>query len=173
VPASGDYATNTAPVYNIHRWALSPISVMSDIGLRLYRTVRYRTERLKIFRIFRYRTKVFSHIRYLTSKFLKSCCTRGLKKQTELNLHLATITFESFDYLTNKFPFCLCMWRWVQTFLMSDSGLSDIGLSCFIIGLIRYRTEGLQSDKFFPISDKAISMSDIGDKNIWCRAHLW
>jgi hypothetical protein len=32
---------------------------------------------------------------------------------------------------------------------MSDSGLSDIGLSCFIIGLIRYRTEGLHSDKFF------------------------
>ena len=40
---------------------------------------------------------------------------------------------------------------------MSDSGLSDIGLSCFIIGLIRYRTEGLQSDKFF---------SDIGQGNI-------
>jgi hypothetical protein len=40
---------------------------------------------------------------------------------------------------------------------MSDSGLSDIGLSCFIIGLIRYRTEGLQSDKFFP---------DIGQGNI-------
>jgi hypothetical protein len=45
----------------------------------------------------------------------------------------------------------------IQKFLMSDSGLSDIGLSCFIIGLIRYRTEGLQSDKFFP---------DIGQGNI-------
>jgi hypothetical protein len=40
---------------------------------------------------------------------------------------------------------------------MSDSGLSDIGLSCFIIGLIRYRTEGLQSEIFF---------SDIGQDNI-------
>jgi hypothetical protein len=53
-----------------HRWALSPISVMSYIGLSLYRTVRYRTERLKICRIFRYRTKVFSDIRYPTSKIL-------------------------------------------------------------------------------------------------------
>jgi hypothetical protein len=42
-------------------------------------------------------------------------------------------------------------------FKMSDSGLSDIGLSCFIIGLIRYWTEGFQSDKFFP---------DIGQGNI-------
>jgi hypothetical protein len=41
---------------------------------------------------------------------------------------------------------------------MSDSGLSDIGLSCFIIGLIRYRTEGLPSDTFF---------SDIGQGNIY------
>jgi hypothetical protein len=42
---------------------------------------------------------------------------------------------------------------------MSDSGLSDTGirLSCFIIGLIRFRTEGLQSDKFF---------STIGQGNI-------
>jgi hypothetical protein len=30
---------------------------------------------------------------------------------------------------------------------MSDSGLSEIGLSGFTIGLIRYRTEGLKSDK--------------------------
>jgi hypothetical protein len=45
----------------------------------------------------------------------------------------------------------------VQQFLMSDSGLSDIGLICFIIGLIRYRTEGLQYDKYF---------SDIGQGNI-------
>jgi hypothetical protein len=44
-----------------------------------------------------------------------------------------------------------------KNFFMLDSGLSDIGLSCFIIGLIRYRTEGLQSDKFF---------SDIGQGNI-------
>jgi hypothetical protein len=34
--------------------------------------------------------------------------------------------------------------------------------------LIRYRTEA----QFFPILDKALSISDIGDKNIWCRAHL-
>ena len=93
------YTTRQIKYILWHRWALSPISVMSDIGLSLYRTVRYRTERLKICRIFRYRTKVFSDIRYPTSKFLKSCCTRSLKKQTELNLHLATVTFESFDYL--------------------------------------------------------------------------
>jgi hypothetical protein len=72
---------NTVPVCELHRWALSPISVMSDIGLSLNRTVRYRTERLKICRIFRYRTKVFCDIRYRyqTSKFLKSWCTRSLK----------------------------------------------------------------------------------------------
>jgi hypothetical protein len=72
-----------------HLWAGgvgSPISVMSDIGLSLNRTVRYRTERLKICRIFQYWTKVFSDIRYPTSKFLKPCCTRSLKKQRELNL---------------------------------------------------------------------------------------
>jgi hypothetical protein len=63
---------NTVPVCELHRWALSPISVMSDIGLSLNRTVRYRTERLKICRIFRYRTKVFCDIRYPTSKFFKS-----------------------------------------------------------------------------------------------------
>jgi hypothetical protein len=45
---------------------------------------------------------------------------------------------------------------------MSDSGLSDIGLNCFTIGLIRYRTEGLQSDKFLSDIGQAISMSDIG-----------
>jgi hypothetical protein len=50
----------------------------------------------------------------------------------------------------------------IEKILMSDSGLSDIGLSCFIIGLIRYRTEA----QFFPILDKALSISDIGDKNI-------
>jgi hypothetical protein len=37
--------------------------------------------------------------------------------------------------------------------LMSDSGLSDIGINFFTVGLIRYRTEGFQSDKF---------LSDIG-----------
>jgi hypothetical protein len=37
--------------------------------------------------------------------------------------------------------------------VMSDSGLSDIGISFFIVGLIRYRTKGLQSDIF---------LSDIG-----------
>jgi hypothetical protein len=55
---------------------------MSDIGVSLYRTVRYRTERLKICRIFRCRTKVFSDIRCPTSKFLKSCCTRSLNLLT-------------------------------------------------------------------------------------------
>jgi hypothetical protein len=84
-----------------HRWALSPISVMSDIGLILYRTVRYRTERLKICRIFRYRTKVFSDIRHLN--FWNHAVRGALKKQTELNLHLATVTFESFAYLTTNF----------------------------------------------------------------------
>jgi hypothetical protein len=43
---------------------------------------------------------------------------------------------------------------------MSDSELSDIGLSCFNIGLIRYRTEGLQSDKFF--SDNGQGNIDVG-----------
>jgi hypothetical protein len=61
-------------MYNItvhHRWALSTISVMSDIGLSLCRTFRYRNERLSICREFRYRTNVFSDIRYPTLKFLK------------------------------------------------------------------------------------------------------
>jgi hypothetical protein len=43
---------------------------------------------------------------------------------------------------------------------MSDSGLSDIGLNCFTIGLIRYRTEGLQSDKF--LSDIGLGNIDVG-----------
>jgi hypothetical protein len=43
---------------------------------------------------------------------------------------------------------------------MSDSGLSDIGLKCFTIGLIRYRTEGLQSDKF--LSDIGLGNIDVG-----------
>jgi hypothetical protein len=45
---------------------------------------------------------------------------------------------------------------------MSDSGLSDIGLSCFTIGLIqyRYRTEGLQSDKF--LTDIGLGNIDVG-----------
>jgi hypothetical protein len=33
--------------------------------------------------------------------------------------------------------------------LMSDSGISDIGLNSFIIGLIQYRTESIQSENFF------------------------
>jgi hypothetical protein len=32
--------------------------------------------------------------------------------------------------------------------LMSDSGLSDIGINVFIVGLIRYRTRDFLSDKF-------------------------
>jgi hypothetical protein len=43
---------------------------------------------------------------------------------------------------------------------MSDSGLSDIGLHFFSIGLIRYRTEGLQSDKF--LSDIGLGNIDVG-----------
>jgi hypothetical protein len=31
---------------------------------------------------------------------------------------------------------------------MADNGLSDIGINVFIVGLIRYRTKCLQSDKF-------------------------
>jgi hypothetical protein len=50
----------------------------------------------------------------------------------------------------------------LKKILMSDHGLSDIGLSCFIIGLIRYRTEGLQSDKFFSDIGQGNIMSDIG-----------
>jgi hypothetical protein len=78
------YSMKILTIFNVsvsfrHRWALSPISVMGDIGLSLYRTVRYRTDRLKICRIFRYRTKVFTDIRYPTSKFLKSFCTVGAK----------------------------------------------------------------------------------------------
>jgi hypothetical protein len=61
-------------VLELHRWALSLKSAMTDIGLSLYQT-----DRLKICRIFRYRTKVFSDIWYPTSKFLKSWCTRSLK----------------------------------------------------------------------------------------------
>jgi hypothetical protein len=41
---------------------------------------------------------------------------------------------------------------------MSDSGLSYIGLNCSTIGLIRYRTDGLQSDKY--LSD--IGLIDVG-----------
>jgi hypothetical protein len=47
--------------------------------------------------------------------------------------------------------------QWCSKFFMSDSGLSDIGLICFMNGLIQYRTEGLQYDNFF---------SDIGQDNI-------
>jgi hypothetical protein len=43
---------------------------------------------------------------------------------------------------------------------MSDSGLSDIGINFFIVGLIRYRTRGLQSDKFF--SDIGLGCIDVG-----------
>jgi hypothetical protein len=43
---------------------------------------------------------------------------------------------------------------------MSDSGLSNIGLNCFTIGLIPYRTEGLKSDKF--LSDIGLGNIDVG-----------
>jgi hypothetical protein len=43
---------------------------------------------------------------------------------------------------------------------MSDSGLSDIGLNFFIVGLIRYRTRGLQSDKL--LSDIGLGCIDVG-----------
>jgi hypothetical protein len=44
--------------------------------------------------------------------------------------------------------------------LMSDSGLSDIGLNFFVIGMIRYQTEGLQSDNFLP--DIGLGNIDVG-----------
>jgi hypothetical protein len=43
---------------------------------------------------------------------------------------------------------------------MLYSGLSDIVLNCFTIGLIRYQTEGLQSDKF--LSDTGLGNVDVG-----------
>jgi hypothetical protein len=43
---------------------------------------------------------------------------------------------------------------------MLDSGLSDIELNSFTIGLIRYRTEDLQSDKF--LSDIGLGNIDVG-----------
>jgi hypothetical protein len=43
---------------------------------------------------------------------------------------------------------------------MSDSGLSDIGLNFFVVGLIRYRTKGLYSDKF--LSDIGLGYIDVG-----------
>jgi hypothetical protein len=43
---------------------------------------------------------------------------------------------------------------------MSDSGLSDIGINFSIVGLIRYRTGGLQSDKF--LSDIGLSCIGVG-----------
>jgi hypothetical protein len=94
-----------------HRWALNPISVMSNIGLSLYWTVRYRTDRIKICRIFQYRTKVFSDIRYPTSKFLKSCCMRSLNKQTELSLGC----FKSSPALTSQNSSRATLVKLVQT----------------------------------------------------------
>jgi hypothetical protein len=46
---------------------------------------------------------------------------RSLKKQTELNLHLATVTFESFDYLTTNFPLLMLVCNGV------DSKIFDVG----------------------------------------------
>jgi hypothetical protein len=43
---------------------------------------------------------------------------------------------------------------------MSDSGLSDIGINFFIVGLIRYRTRRLQSDKF--LSDIGLGCIGVG-----------
>jgi hypothetical protein len=43
---------------------------------------------------------------------------------------------------------------------MSDGGLSDIGINFFIVGLIRYRTRRLQSDKF--LSDIGIDCIGVG-----------
>jgi hypothetical protein len=45
-----------------HRWALSPLSMMSVIGLSCCRTFLYRTKVLKICRLFQYRTEIFSDI---------------------------------------------------------------------------------------------------------------
>jgi hypothetical protein len=96
------YTIFTIFIYHTHRWTLSPISVMSDIGLSLYRTVRYWAEREKICRTFRYRTKVFSDIRYPTSKLLKPYCTRCIRKQAEMNFILRLL-HRSFHYLTTNF----------------------------------------------------------------------
>jgi hypothetical protein len=43
---------------------------------------------------------------------------------------------------------------------MSDSGLSDIGINFFSVGLIRYQTRGLQSDKF--LSNIGLGCIDVG-----------
>jgi hypothetical protein len=43
---------------------------------------------------------------------------------------------------------------------MSDSGLSDIRINFFIVGLIRYRTRGPQSDKF--LSDIGLDSIGVG-----------
>jgi hypothetical protein len=143
----GGWEFNVTGTYE-HRWALSPISVMSDIGLSLYRTVRYRTERLKICRIFRYRTKFFGDVRHLN---FWNPAVRGALKTNRTEL-ISWYCYIWVLIILQKISFCLCLCAMVlrsKFFFMSDSGLSDIGLSCFIIGFILYRTEGLQSDKFF------------------------
>jgi hypothetical protein len=43
---------------------------------------------------------------------------------------------------------------------MSDIGVSDIGINFFSVGLIRYRTRGLQSDKF--LSDIGLGCIGVG-----------
>jgi hypothetical protein len=43
---------------------------------------------------------------------------------------------------------------------MSDSGLSDFGINFLIVGLIRYRTIGLQYDKF--LSDIGLGCIGVG-----------
>jgi hypothetical protein len=43
---------------------------------------------------------------------------------------------------------------------MSDSELSYFGLNFFVVGLIRYRTKGLYSDKF--LSDIGLGYIDVG-----------
>ncbi len=136
-----------------HRWALTPISVISDIGLSLISNVRYRTEELKVRHYIGYRNKLLSDIRYPTLLYwnprsaVVSCLVLVKKVVSSKPVRKMICQLNLLGSIGNYFS-------------ILDIGISDIDLVRYRNGsLCRYRNysdigiKGFSPTFFVPISE--------------------
>ncbi len=150
-----------------HRWALSPISLIIDIGLSLisdwawYRNVRYRTEVRIVRHYIGYLKKVMSDIRYPTLMFVNS--RSAVVRQQILDMTLVRNQWHT--NIINR----ISIESFGNNLSILDIGISDIDLVQYQNGSwYRYRNSsnigmrGFSPTYFVPISEYEMSMSDVG-----------
>ncbi len=135
------------PCTNKHRWALSPISVISDIGLSLKSELPISDWESGVWHYIGYRNKVLSDILYPTS----------------FNIQTVSVAQWYSASLKNR-------WTWVRFFKLKyfflQCRISEWALMS-ISEHFRYRNDVFQSDIF--VSDIGITHVDVGYHRHWGR----